>query len=338
MSSSTTQQITPALEPPFTVDSAPSASSPEKPSGDAASSDIISLPTIAGPNNHSFLVEDDIEKFLKDDLDLSRLNAIHDQLWAAGRPMRARPLHRYKMLGWEVVHTQQMDLHLLRYSNIIMIKPLPEYLLSHTFWTTYICPSADLHASALGFLLSYVWLIVSPLDLQKAQDLFLVPSYVTWPAWKAFVRSFTKHVDINRLHGVNQRYHFGDLRLGRVNSIYRLRFMSKHFVRGYLYSYNRYVAYFQRNFSWMLVVCVFFSLVLSAMQVGVSVSPLEENKAFIKSTYGFVVFSIVLVGAVLAFVGVMFTAIFFVNMGLAITHDNRMRKERGRLVEEGKDA
>jgi hypothetical protein len=41
-------------------------------------------------------------------------------------------------------------------------------------------------------------------------------------------------VDINSLEHVNQRWQFGDLRLGRVNSTYRIRYFHTHFVRGYL--------------------------------------------------------------------------------------------------------
>jgi uncharacterized membrane protein len=231
-------------------------------------------------------------------------------------------------MGLEVLQTLQMDLHLLKYSNRLLVKPLPEYFLSHAFWTKHICPYPSFHASASGFLLSYIWLLTSPLDLQLAHDLYLVPKSIKWPVWKAFVRDFSTHIDMTTLHQVNQRYQFGDLRLGRINSIYRTRFAFTHFVRGYLYPYNRYVVFFQRNFGWILVVFVFFSLVLGAMQVGVSVSPLQEDEAFRKSTYGFVVFSILSVAVILALVGVVFAVVFFFNMAAAISHDNDMRRKR----------
>jgi hypothetical protein len=59
------------------------------------------------------------------------------------------------------------------------------------------------------------------------------------------------------------------------------------------YGYNRYVIFFQRNFSWILIVFVFFSLVLSAMQVGAGLKELEDNYAFLRASYVFVVFSMV---------------------------------------------
>jgi len=297
---------------------------------------LDSLPTLAGSPYDAFLANDRIEEFIAEDLNLDRLNRIHGHLWMCGRPMRARPLHRYKMMGMDVLHTQQMDLHLLKFSNKLMIKPLAEYMLSYDFWADHICHSAELHASGCGFLLSYVWLLTTPLDLKLAHDLFLVPSFVTWHWWKAFVKDFVDRVDINALDQVNKRFHFGDLRLGRINSVYRTRFAFTHFVRGYLYGYNRYVVFFQRKFSWILIVFVFFSLVLAAMQVGASVDPLQENRAFLRSCYGFVVFSMFGVAAVLGVVGGIFFFIFFFNMVTAIGHAKRMDVERRELARKRK--
>lgn len=284
----------------------------------------------------------------------------------AGRPMRARPLHRYIIMGQEITPTQNLDLHLMHFSTHLLVKPLPEYLLSHPFWETHLCaaetPSTitsdserdawehqrrDVHASATGFLLSYIWLLVSPQDFLLAQTHHLLPPYITFPQWKAFATSFCAHIDPNSIHVLNQvnkRFHFGDLRLGRVNSIYRIRFFHTHFVRGYLWSYNRYTIFFERNFSWILVVCVFFSLVLSAMQVGVTVKELggegpEEGKGnvvFLRATYGFVVFSMVVVAAVLGVVGLVFALVFFLNMVAAIWHDKEKRRELRKARKERK--
>ncbi|KAF2648249.1 hypothetical protein K491DRAFT_255256 [Lophiostoma macrostomum CBS 122681] len=293
-----------------------------------------SLPTISGRESKLFLVEHDIGRFLEQDLDLSRLNVIHGHLWMAGRPMRARPLHRHKMMGFELLPTQQMDLHLLKFSNKVILKPLPEYMLDFEFWQQYIGVKKELHESACGFLVSYIWLITSPIDLRLAHESFLLPSFITWQWWKAFVKDFCNHIDIVTLDDVNQRFIFGELRLGRINSIYRIRFMRSNFVRGYLYGYNRYVVFFQRNFSWILVVFVFFSLVLAAMQVGAAVEPLSKNQAFLNVTYGFVVFSIVSVAAVLGLVGTIFVIIFVFNMGAAILHANRENRNRKKRIEE----
>jgi uncharacterized membrane protein len=255
----------------------------------------------------------------------------------AGRPLRAQPLHRYKMLGMEMVPTDRHDLHLLKYSNKLILKPLPEYLLDYDFWQTHICGTKWMHESASGFLLSYIWILTTPLDLQIAKDLYIVPSWVDWPWWKDFVRHFFTAIDVNALDQVNERYHFGILRLGRVNAIYRIRYLPTHFVRGYLYGYNRYVKFFQRNFAWVLIVCVLFSLVLSAMQVGSGLSQLRDNHAFIGASYVFAVFCIVSVLAVLVIVGVIFCIIFLYNMVSAIRHVSREQGERAKLARARQD-
>jgi hypothetical protein len=153
------RRTSPALGPPFSPrpvptksnPASPSSSHPSLPNGDIHLQPVLdiatsiplrafdSLPALSGTGVHSFLVEDDIKSFLERDLDLSRLNRIHDLLWMAGRPMRARPLHRYKMMGFEVLHTQQTGLHLLKLSNRLLLKPLSEYMLDLEFWQEHIC-------------------------------------------------------------------------------------------------------------------------------------------------------------------------------------------------------
>lgn len=283
------------------------------------------------------MVKDDIEAFLKRDLDVSRLNRIHWHLWMAGRPLDARPLQRQKMMGFDIILTEQMDLHLLKFSNRLLIKPLPDYILNFDFWNKYLCESKELHESACGLLLSYIWLICSSLDLKIAHELSLLPSNVTWPWWKTFVTNFVSHIDVNALDQVNKRYHFGELRLGRINSIYRIRFFFTHFIRGYLYGYNRYVVFFERKFAWILVVFVYFSLVLSAMQVGSAVPPLNSNLVFQKATYGFVAFSIITVAFFLILVGAVFASIFLFNMAAAISHNRQERLKREGLARKRKE-
>lgn len=295
----------------------------------------MNLPTISrNKDHHVFSVADDVDAYLERDLDHSRLNRIHGLLWMAGRPLNARPIHRQQMMGFDIILTEQADLHLLKFSNKMFVKPLPDYMLDFLFWETYLCKSEDLHKSACGILLSYVWLICSPLDLKLAHKLDLLPSEITWLWWKSFVAEFILHVDPNTLDKVNKRYHFGELRLGRINSIYRIRFFFTHFIRGYLYGYNRYVVFFQRNLAWILVVLVYFSLVLAAMQVGATIQPLNTNTAFLQASYGFSVFSIISVAVIVGFVGVMFVTIFLINMFLAIWNEKKKRKDRELLAQE----
>lgn len=277
-------------------------------------------------------MQDDIRTFLSLDLDLSRVNIIHSLLWMAGRPMNARPLQRQRMMGYEIRPTERADLHLLRFSTKLLVKPLPEYLLDHDFWTWHLCSARTLHESASGLLLSYMWLICTPLDLQLAHDHSLVPKDLTWGWWKAFITEFYAHVDANALDTVNKRYQFGELRLGRINTIYRVRFFLSHFIRGYLYGYNRYVVFYERNFAWMLMIFATFSLVLSAMQVAAAVPRLNGNATFQDTTYGFVVLSIVVVAVFLGVLGMLFSGIYVFNMVAAISQCRRERIKREQLA------
>ncbi|KAM5442551.1 hypothetical protein MferCBS31731_002430 [Microsporum ferrugineum] len=308
---------------------------------------IGTLPTIArvkepytsresGHGNHAvYLVEDEgIDRFVEGDLSVQRLNDIHGLLWMAGRPLNARKLQRYKMIGFDFLPTEQADLHLIHFSNKIYLKTLPDYILDYDFWEKYLCKNEELHKLACGFLLSWVWLICSPIDLQLAKDAHLLSPQITWAWWKQFVRDFNKHVDFNALDKVNKRYHFGELRLGRINTIFRIRFFHSHFIRGYLYSYNRYQVFFERNFGWLIGAFVYISVVLSAMQVGTAIPPLNNNQAFQKASYGVVVMSIVAVAACLAFVVILFSWIYLYNMVAAIWHSRSERQKRKKLAVE----
>lgn len=289
-----------------------------------------SLPTLRAKSHFLEPVDDDIDTFLTQDQDVSRITRIYDMLWMAGRPMPARPLTRLNMIGLDVIPTDQADLHLLKVPKRIFVKPLPVYLLCAEFWSRYLCGKSNetLHRQVTGFLVSYVWLIRSELDLKIARELSLVPEELEWVRWKEFVSDFTSRVDVNVLDEVDKRYHFGELRLGRINTIYRLRYFHTNFVRGYLYEYNRYVIFFERNFGWLLGVFVYFSIILSAMQVGSSIPPLSTSHTFQRAAYGFVAFSIVAVVAFMVFVAVVFSAIYLFNMVQAIGHPKRAKADR----------
>lgn len=253
-----------------------------------------------------------------------------------GRPFNARALHRQILMGRRLFITEQADLHLLYHSDILMIKPLPAYILCPQVWVSYFNDNEELHKSAAGLLMSYVWLVRSPMDFKIAIDKErpLFPAGMTWENWKRIVDETITYINPNTLHQVNSRYQFGELRLGRINTIYRLSpdLIGKNFVRGYLYGYNRYAPFLQRNVAWVLAVSVLFSLVLSAMQVGTGLDSLKDNPPFNKASFGFVIFSCVLVSAVLAFVIMTFGFIFLFNMKEAIAHSISEQKRRKAMV------
>lgn len=281
----------------------------------------------------------DTTAFIRLDMDVSRLNQIHQYLWIAGRPTNARPLHRQKMIERQIFITEQADLHLVWHESRIFIKPLPDYVFDHQIWNDIICNNAALHASFCGFLLSYVWLLCYPSDFKVAVELGLVSSEVSWNDWTSFVDEFLSNIDCDTLDSVNKRYRYGELRLNRLNIIYRLThiFESGRLLRGYAYGYSRYTVFFERNFGWTLLVFLYVTLVLTAMQVGLGTTKLEENKAFQQASYGFAVFSIVLPLVVVS-VGLLLFSWFFVYHLIATRRFVKSRMEPRQLLRQPKSA
>ncbi|KAL0937156.1 uncharacterized protein CTRU02_206887 [Colletotrichum truncatum] len=219
----------------------------------------------------------DVQTFLHSDLRTPKLNKIHRYLWLAGLPRPARSLHRQRLLGRVIYITEIPDEHLLWHETSVFIKPLPEYLLSYEIWKDKICQSEELHRSACGLLLSYAWLVSSRIDFNIACEIGLIPPEVKWDSWAVFIR------DIVNCFDVDSRYEYGELRLSRLNSLYRLGiagFSLRNLVYGYMSGSQRYTTFFQRNFGWILAVFVYVTVVLSALQVSLATERFGRDSRF----------------------------------------------------------
>lgn len=108
-----------------------------------------------------------VEDFLHAELDTLILDDLSPHLWlvAAQSSERVDPLHRQKIKGRRVVLTEDPKLHLVWYSDVIYIKPIPQCLLNFDFWKTFLCIPGDVKLSdtashhmrsALGFLRTYL--------------------------------------------------------------------------------------------------------------------------------------------------------------------------------------
>lgn len=279
--------------------------------------------------HHLHKVSEDIAQFITDDLDVTRLDRVQKQfigLRLAGRYKAvARPLHRQLMMDRRVIVTEQADLHLTWDHAGIYIKPLPAYLFNQRIWDTYLCRSSSLYKSACGLLLSYVWLITHESDFRLAvgHPIPLLPfsKTLTWAIWRQLVEDLSCTINVDTREAVSPRYMYGELRLDRLNQIYRLSpailFSQDHaLIRGYHYRYHRYSSFLEKNFSWLIVVFAYITIVLSAMQVGLASTRLGSSPAFQHAAYGFAVFAIVvpvtLVGVVIALF-----LLLFISNGLA---------------------
>ncbi|OAL07675.1 hypothetical protein IQ06DRAFT_264841 [Phaeosphaeriaceae sp. SRC1lsM3a] len=275
------------------------------------------------------------QDFLNIDLKTPRLNDIHQHLWLAGLPGAARPLHRQKRLGRDLFITEDPDEHLVWVGTRLFIKPLPLYLFDYDYWQEHICPDESLYQSARGFLLSYAWLICYESDFNIAKDTGLLPKDVDWPGWIQFMDVFLDNIDFPTLDNINKRYHYGELRLTRLNAIYRFMppsYSLRNLIRGYRSESTWYAAYFGHHFRWLLAVFAIFSVALSALQVGLATSALQNDRNFENASYGFVVAALVSIVACVSVPFFIWFLLFWYHLLSAFLTNKKQRLQGGRGV------
>jgi hypothetical protein len=268
--------------------------------------------------------------YLALELNTPRLNAIHRHLWLAGIPTAARPLHRQKLLGRSILITEDPDEHLVWFETYIFIKPLPDFLLDWDSWNGHLCLEQELHEAACGLLLSYAWLVRHRCDLDIAREHGLLPKDIEWASWVTFLDTFLDNISLSTLGEVSERYKYGELRLSRLNAIYRLAppvYSLRNLVRGYQSGSTWYAAFFERHFRWMLAVFASLSVLLSAFQVGLATETLENSGAFQRASYGFTILSIVAVAASVALVFLIWLSLFCYHL-LATWWNDRSTSRR----------
>ena len=241
-------------------------------------------------------VDGDLHAFFAQELNVSRLNRLHNHLWLAGLERPARPLHQQVAIGRTIVVTESADLHLLWEDIRIYVKPLPEFLLCAAAWDQYLNRSKEMHERACGLLLSYLWLISYPSDWRLAQTFGLLPADMSWECWTDLARCISTNMDIQTLNGINIRYRYGELRLRRINWITRLCSAMSGVTgsfRGHGHGYTHLSSFIERNLGWLVTAAVYIGLVLTAMQVGLATDRLASNTSFQRAAYGFTVFAII---------------------------------------------
>jgi hypothetical protein len=284
-------------------------------------------------------------EYLDQELDVTRLTRYYDYLWLAGRPIPPRSLTYQKAAGREITISEQMDMHLLWEPGKIFIKPIPRYLLSTHFWDAFlVCKSSDncvcfqgrqlkqetwtdefdqhnrnksqpsltcarfaLFQTALGFLLSYAALIPYESDFQLAQKEYLLPSTVRWADWRLFSQQLIEHSS----KSFGKRFRFGELRLGRLNSIYRLLCLD---IRGYHIEYQTYPQSVRAYLRPIVTYTFIIGLILAAMQVGHATKQLKDSDLFHDISYGLTIFSFTSFLALLVAISSMLSVFFTYNL------------------------
>lgn len=216
-------------------------------------------------------------------VDLERM-APHLWIMSTQSSSNVSPLHQQKVKGREIIVTEDPRLHLVWIYDRVFIKPLPRYLLSYTFWSEHMSNEKStlwgsneeeqetctmIRMSALGFLRTYYYLIQHESDFEIARDeTRLLPSDITWIDFCAFSKTF---LDISD-DVVSERYHYGELRLTRLN-------LYANFIIGkfqYERVHGQYGAFFARFYGPLLFIFGILSIVLSAMQVELGVESLTN--------------------------------------------------------------
>ncbi|KAM0690644.1 hypothetical protein Q7P36_009412 [Cladosporium allicinum] len=259
-------------------------------------------------------VTDGALAFLSKDLFVNRLNDVHNSLWIAGRPMPPRHIGHQIVLSREVIVTEDVELHLVWRAKRIYIKPLPKYTLDEKFWRLYLAENRQDSAEtaeqrqkiaycARGFLLSYCALISYESDFKLAKTLGLLPSSIEWEQWRSWVSEVIARCPYD---SVNPRYWYGELRMGRLNKIYR--WQKGHFLRGYsrVGAPSVYSEFLSENFAVLAAALGYIVIALTAMQVGLATDHLQKNAVFQDASWVFTVISMI---APLAAAGVILTVL-----------------------------
>lgn len=158
---------------------------------------------------------------------------------------------------------------------------MPRYLLPHHIWSEFLLSEksilggsaqereayARIQKSALGLLRSYYYLIQHESDFHIAcENGRLLPSYVSWPDFCAFSEAFLNICD----DAVSERYHYGELRLTRLNLYAKVLLGKSQYER----IHGQYATFFARFYGPLLFIFSILSIVLSAMQVELGVESL----------------------------------------------------------------
>lgn len=306
------------------------------------------LPASYRNDDDDVATPDTTTKFLGTELLVPRLNKIHPWLWLAGRPMPPRPLHHQLFLSRNIIITEKTDMHLVWSKHRIFLKPIPRFLLDPDFWTHHLlCSSAskemlegsdddyayacvkrhELVACGLGLLFSYAALVSHESDFHIAQREYLIPEDASWLAWKCLVRQLLEQ---HSYHAVNKRYWYGELRLSRIDKIYRLT-QPQCLLRGYSSSYYHYSDFFNDNVGPIASFTVYVAVVLAAMQVGLSTDRLSSSSVFQDVSWGFTVFAIIAPPAAFLAVFLVFVVAFASSWSHTRYYENKRYRHMGVL-------
>lgn len=267
--------------------------------------------------------------FLRTEFWARDLHLIADRLWWMSKQDSANisPLHRQTVKRRSIIVSEDPKMHLVWIHDRIFIKPLPRYILSHAFWRDIIlCPNGEeednIRRAALGYLRTYRHLIRYESDFRLARDLYLIPQDITWEKFCALTSDLGGITDGD----VSARYHFGEIRLTRLN------FYAPITLGRWTYQRVEYqsATYFARFYGPILFVIGMFSIILSGLQVSLEV---DKSHALTSTALGFSVFTILGVLVLSLVLGLIFVYKMAMEWKFAIREHGSSKEKRRAMVE-----
>jgi hypothetical protein len=254
-----------------------------------------------------------IQTLREDDLEF-----MHKGLWYAGRKGNISPLHHQRVIRRDIVLTEKARLHLVWFERVIYIKRLEDELLNWVYFSNVICGDWILHQAATGFLLSYARLVEFPSDLEIAQSFGLMNKSITWCSWKAFRNHILRHLVDRHVH---DRFEYGELRLGRLNQIYRMKGLGL----AYFTVHREYSSYFGANYLSLVALFALVSVALSAMQVMSGIDGAPE--VVTTTSYRFAIATLLALGGCCVSLLVLYVGLYIWNWCLIFARRVSARKQ-----------
>ena len=114
------------------------------------------------------------------------------------------------------------------------------------------------------------------------KTLGLLPESITgWSDWTELVSKKSNLLD-NVTRTYSPRFLYGELRLHRIDFLYCFlpRYRLKHLFYSYIHGNATYQGFIGRNFAWLLIAFIYITVLLTAMQLGISTNQLQDDAAF----------------------------------------------------------
>ncbi|KAK6429615.1 hypothetical protein LTR95_014237 [Oleoguttula sp. CCFEE 5521] len=268
--------------------------------------------------NHISASSPDAERVrLQQSLRSEDLESMHNQLWYAGRIGNISPLHHQKVICRDIVLTERAQLHLVWYDRTIYVQRLDGALMNWRYFSDVVCGDGVAYQAATGFLLSYTGLIQHPSDLEIAKASGLINKEISWGSWQKFRFTVRHNLAVRRVH---DRFEYGELRLGRLNQIYRMRCMGL----TYFTVYRDYSSYFGDNYMTLVALFALVSVALSAMQVMASVDGV--SKVVVTTSYRFSIATLVGIAGSCAVLLALYLGLYAWNWVLILGRRRSSRK------------